>query len=63
MGPGNRLIDLITGPYRLVRRCEVTAVLILYGLPRYFFSISSISLAILNTLLELFCSGITLLAK
>ncbi|XP_074557460.1 protein DA1-related 1-like [Curcuma longa] len=34
MGPGNRLIDLITGSYRLVRRCEVTAILILYGLPR-----------------------------
>ncbi|CAL9210341.1 unnamed protein product [Musa hybrid cultivar] len=34
IGPGNRLIDMITGPYRLVRRCEVTAILILYGLPR-----------------------------
>ncbi|KAG6476023.1 hypothetical protein ZIOFF_065258 [Zingiber officinale] len=34
MGPGNRLIDLKTGPHRLVRRCEVTAILILYGLPR-----------------------------
>ncbi|KAG6478850.1 hypothetical protein ZIOFF_062295 [Zingiber officinale] len=33
MGPGNRLIDLKTGPHRLVRRCEVTAILILYGLP------------------------------
>ncbi|XP_042375234.1 protein DA1-related 1-like [Zingiber officinale] len=34
MGPGNKLIDLKTGPHRLVRRCEVTAILILYGLPR-----------------------------
>ncbi|CAL9103954.1 unnamed protein product [Musa textilis] len=34
IGPGNRLIDMITGPYRVVRRCEVTAILILYGLPR-----------------------------
>ncbi|KAJ8470101.1 hypothetical protein OPV22_024444 [Ensete ventricosum] len=34
IGPGNRLIDMITGPYRLIRRCEVTAILILYGLPR-----------------------------
>ncbi|XP_074566793.1 protein DA1-related 1-like [Curcuma longa] len=34
MGPGNRFINLITGPHRLVRRCEVTAILILYGLPR-----------------------------
>jgi len=25
---------MITGPYKLVRRCEVTAILILYGLPR-----------------------------
>ncbi|RCV41811.1 hypothetical protein SEVIR_9G162700v4 [Setaria viridis] len=34
IGPGNRIIDMITGPYKLVRRCEVTAILILYGLPR-----------------------------
>ncbi|WOL07825.1 protein DA1-related 1 [Canna indica] len=34
MGPGNRLIDMVTGPLRVVRRCEVTAILILYGLPR-----------------------------
>ncbi|KAL6637470.1 hypothetical protein ACP70R_025042 [Stipagrostis hirtigluma subsp. patula] len=34
IGPGNKIIDMITGPYRLVRRCEVTAILILYGLPR-----------------------------
>lgn len=34
IGPGNKIIDMITGPYKLVRRCEVTAILILYGLPR-----------------------------
>lgn len=34
IGPGNRIMDMITGPYKLVRRCEVTAILILYGLPR-----------------------------
>ncbi|XP_066360238.1 protein DA1-related 1-like isoform X1 [Miscanthus floridulus] len=34
IGPGNRIIDMITGPYKLIRRCEVTAILILYGLPR-----------------------------
>lgn len=28
-------MDMITEPYRLIRRCEVTAILILYGLPRY----------------------------
>ncbi|XP_043710916.1 protein DA1-related 1-like [Telopea speciosissima] len=33
-GVGNRIIDMITEPYRLTRRCEVTAILILYGLPR-----------------------------
>lgn len=32
---GHRIMDMITEPYRLVRRCEVTAILILYGLPRY----------------------------
>lgn len=26
---------MITEPYKLIRRCEVTAILILYGLPRY----------------------------
>ncbi|XP_073060454.1 protein DA1-related 1-like [Primulina eburnea] len=31
---GHRIIDMFTEPYRLVRRCEVTAILILYGLPR-----------------------------
>jgi hypothetical protein len=31
---GNRIIDMITGPYKLIKRCEVTAILILYGLPR-----------------------------
>jgi hypothetical protein len=34
IGPGNKIVDMITGPYKLVRRCEVTAILILYGLPR-----------------------------
>ncbi|KAJ8762152.1 hypothetical protein K2173_007305 [Erythroxylum novogranatense] len=33
-GAGNRTMDMITEPYRLTRRCEVTAILILYGLPR-----------------------------
>lgn len=31
---GFRIIDMFTEPYKLVRRCEVTAILILYGLPR-----------------------------
>uniref|UniRef100_A0A0D9VWI8 LIM zinc-binding domain-containing protein n=1 Tax=Leersia perrieri TaxID=77586 RepID=A0A0D9VWI8_9ORYZ len=34
IGPGNKIVDMITGPHKLVRRCEVTAILILYGLPR-----------------------------
>jgi hypothetical protein len=34
IGPDNKIIDMITGPYKLIRRCEVTAILILYGLPR-----------------------------
>ncbi|GAB4847095.1 Protein DA1- 1, variant 2 [Ancistrocladus abbreviatus] len=34
IGAGNRIIDMITEPYRLIRRCEVTAILILFGLPR-----------------------------
>ncbi|CAM0875817.1 unnamed protein product [Alopecurus aequalis] len=34
IGPGNKIKDISTGPYRLARRCEVTAILILYGLPR-----------------------------
>ncbi|CAN6334791.1 unnamed protein product [Urochloa humidicola] len=34
IGPGNRILGMITGPYKLSRRCEVTAILILYGLPR-----------------------------
>ncbi|XVF61950.1 hypothetical protein PTKIN_Ptkin08bG0176300 [Pterospermum kingtungense] len=34
IGAGYRFIDMITEPYRLIRRCEVTAILILYGLPR-----------------------------
>lgn len=31
---GYRIIDMFTEPYRLTRRCEVTAILVLYGLPR-----------------------------
>ncbi|KAG4993488.1 hypothetical protein JHK86_030315 [Glycine max] len=31
---GYRAIDMITEPYRLIRCCEVTAILVLYGLPR-----------------------------
>ncbi|TKY70502.1 DA1-related 1 [Spatholobus suberectus] len=34
IGAGYRAIDMITEPYRLIRRCEVTAILVLYGLPR-----------------------------
>ncbi|KAF3333796.1 protein DA1-related 1-like isoform X5 [Carex littledalei] len=34
IGPGNKIIDMVTGNHRLVRRCEVTAILILFGLPR-----------------------------
>ncbi|XP_038983621.1 protein DA1-related 1-like isoform X2 [Phoenix dactylifera] len=33
-GAGNRVMEMVTEPYRLTRRCEVTAILILYGLPR-----------------------------
>ncbi|XP_039066966.1 protein DA1-like [Hibiscus syriacus] len=33
-GTGNRAVDMITEPYKLTRRCDVTAILILYGLPR-----------------------------
>ncbi|KZV52960.1 hypothetical protein F511_34814 [Dorcoceras hygrometricum] len=31
---GFRIIDLFTEPYTLIRRCEVTAILVLFGLPR-----------------------------
>ncbi|KAK3147703.1 hypothetical protein QOZ80_3BG0285760 [Eleusine coracana subsp. coracana] len=31
---GNRLLDMRTQPQKLTRRCEVTAILVLYGLPR-----------------------------
>ncbi|KAK4346554.1 hypothetical protein RND71_032893 [Anisodus tanguticus] len=31
---GYRILDMFTEPYRLIRKCEVTAILILYGLPR-----------------------------
>ncbi|KAG6767991.1 protein DA1-related 1 [Populus alba] len=34
MGAEQRSMDIITESYRLSRRCEVTAILILYGLPR-----------------------------
>ncbi|XP_030512257.1 protein DA1-related 1-like isoform X2 [Rhodamnia argentea] len=34
IGAGNQFIDMITEPYKLVRSCDVTAILILYGLPR-----------------------------
>ncbi|XP_057974860.1 protein DA1 [Malania oleifera] len=34
MRAGNRVMDMTTEPYKLTRRCEVTAILILYGLPR-----------------------------
>ncbi|XP_038715668.1 protein DA1 isoform X2 [Tripterygium wilfordii] len=33
-GLGNRSGNMITEPYKLTRSCEVTAILILYGLPR-----------------------------
>ncbi|XP_020891674.1 protein DA1-related 6 isoform X1 [Arabidopsis lyrata subsp. lyrata] len=34
MGPNNKLIGMATEPQRVTRECEVTAILILYGLPR-----------------------------
>ncbi|XP_027147969.1 protein DA1-like isoform X2 [Coffea eugenioides] len=34
IGDGNRVMDMRTEPFKLIRRCEVTAILILYGLPR-----------------------------
>ncbi|KAK6118904.1 hypothetical protein DH2020_047357 [Rehmannia glutinosa] len=34
IGTGNRVIGMRTEPYKLTRHCEVTAILILYGLPR-----------------------------
>ncbi|KAL3514589.1 hypothetical protein ACH5RR_027306 [Cinchona calisaya] len=34
IGVGNRVMDMRTEPYKLTRHCEVTAILILYGLPR-----------------------------
>jgi hypothetical protein len=34
IGNGYRFIDMITEPYKVTRRCEVTAILVLYGLPR-----------------------------
>lgn len=35
MGPHKQLIGMATESQRVVRDCEVTAILILYGLPRY----------------------------
>lgn len=35
IGAGNRITGMRTGSQKLTRRCEVTAILILYGLPRY----------------------------
>ncbi|KAL8167642.1 hypothetical protein V2J09_009141 [Rumex salicifolius] len=34
IGAGYRIIGMISEPYRLIRKCEVTAILILFGLPR-----------------------------
>ncbi|KAK1301229.1 Protein DA1-related 1 [Acorus calamus] len=34
IGAGNQVMDMVTEPFKLTRRCEVTAILILYGLPR-----------------------------
>ncbi|KAL2318665.1 hypothetical protein Fmac_032541 [Flemingia macrophylla] len=34
LGPANGATDIIAQPYRLTSRCDVTAILILYGLPR-----------------------------
>ncbi|KAL6982805.1 Protein da1 [Sarracenia purpurea var. burkii] len=34
IGAGNRVMKMRTEPYKLTRRCEVTAILVLYGLPR-----------------------------
>lgn len=31
---GNRLVGMRTQPQKLTRKCEVTAILVLYGLPR-----------------------------
>uniref|UniRef100_A0A0D3D8F7 Protein DA1-like domain-containing protein n=1 Tax=Brassica oleracea var. oleracea TaxID=109376 RepID=A0A0D3D8F7_BRAOL len=36
MGPHNQLIDMVTESQRVVSDCEVTAILILYGLPRIY---------------------------
>ncbi|CAN6484943.1 unnamed protein product [Victoria cruziana] len=41
MGRGSSVVNMVTEPYRLSRHCEVTAILILYGLPRYRFVSSS----------------------
>ena len=41
IGAGNRAMDMRTEPYKLTRRCEVTAILILYGLPRYCYTLSA----------------------
>jgi len=36
-----QILDTVTESQRVVRKCEVTAILILYGLPRYSTSSSS----------------------
>ncbi|KAI8572715.1 hypothetical protein RHMOL_Rhmol01G0221400 [Rhododendron molle] len=35
IGAGNRAMNMITEPYKLIHRCEVTAILILFGLPSH----------------------------
>ena len=32
---GHQLVGMRTYPQKLIRRCDVTAILVLYGLPRY----------------------------
>ncbi|XP_047316377.1 protein DA1-like [Impatiens glandulifera] len=34
IGTGNKVMGMITEPFKLTRRCDVTAILVLYGLPR-----------------------------
>ncbi|KAF6167540.1 hypothetical protein GIB67_031741 [Kingdonia uniflora] len=36
IGRGNKIMEMIAELYRLTRRCKVTAILILYGLPRLY---------------------------
>lgn len=46
---GNKIMEMITEPYRLTRRCEVTAILILYGLPRWNINLLFCSATIIST--------------